>query len=208
MTPKTRRDQEREATRRKFLDAARELFVSEGFESTSMRKIAEKTGYSPTAIYSHFEDKEALLYELCDVDFRALRGSFERIARIADAVDRLRALGAAYIEFVLAHPNQYRLMFMTPHPKACPENSTIEHGNPDQDAYAFLKATVAEAMAAGRFRAEFDDADLVAQIVWSGVHGLAALHLTKGNDGWIEFRPLQSTAKHVIEVMIRGLIRE
>ena len=49
-----------------ILDAARELFATEGYEAVTMRRIADRIEYSPTAIYFHFKDKESLVRELCD----------------------------------------------------------------------------------------------------------------------------------------------
>src|SRR6185369_13375110 len=111
-----RRSRERADTRQRILDAAREMFVRRGYEATTMRAIAERIRYTPTAIYHHFRNKEALLIELTSQDFRALAQAFQRIRTVADPVERLRAIGEAYVEFGLAHPMHYRLMFMTPHP--------------------------------------------------------------------------------------------
>jgi AcrR family transcriptional regulator len=203
-----RRDRERQELRTRILDAARRLFVEQGYDAVTMRKIAEAIEYSPTAIYFHFHDKEALLRELCDTDFAALARQFQKIAKIADPVDRLRQIGRAYVAFAIDHPNHYRLMFMTPSPAAKKiEESRIARGNPEEDAYAFLKATVAEAIAAGRLRSEFQDADLVSQMVWAGTHGVVSLHIANGEDAWVEWRDARKTAHTLIEVMIRGIVR-
>ena len=152
-----RREREKQELRTRILDAARELFAEEGYDAVTMRRIAERIEYSPTAIYFHFRDKHALMQELCDEDFGALAGEFQKIAAITDPIDRLRRIGQAYVGFAMSHRNHYRLMFMTPHPEAMrPEDSRLTRGNPEEDAYAFLKATVAEAIAAGRLRPELD----------------------------------------------------
>jgi AcrR family transcriptional regulator len=209
MGPKDRRHRERDEMREMILDAARELFVALGVEAVSMRKIAQKIDYSTTVLYDYFADKEALLRAVCDADFRSLRGAFERIAQVPDPIDRLRELGRAYVEFAVAYPNHYRLMFMTvkSKPMLDPSQYEVERGNPDQDAYAFLRATVAEGLASGRFRDEFDDPDLLSQVVWSGVHGVVALHLVKANDPWLDWRPVETTAAAVVDVTLRGLLK-
>ncbi|HEY8369587.1 MAG TPA: helix-turn-helix domain-containing protein, partial [Thermodesulfobacteriota bacterium] len=56
-----RRERERAATRAKILDAARELFVSEGYDAVTMRRIADRIEYTAAALYRHFPDKRALL---------------------------------------------------------------------------------------------------------------------------------------------------
>jgi AcrR family transcriptional regulator len=208
MGSKDRRQREREEVRAKILDAARELFVTQGIEAVTMRKVAERIDYTATALYTHFEDKQTLLRELCDTDFLALRAAFARLARVADPIERLRRIGRAYVAFALEHPNHYKLLFMTAHPPLDPGQSGIERGNPEQDAYAFLRATVAQGLEVGRFRNELQDADLLAQVVWSGVHGIVALHLTKGRDPWLAWRPVKKTAEVVIETLIRGLVIE
>jgi AcrR family transcriptional regulator len=207
MKSATRRKQHQDELREKILDAARELFVEEGVEAVSMRKIAQKIGYSATTLYNYFEDKEALLHALCDADFGTLQESFKKVGRIADPIERMRKMGQAYITFALRYPSHYRLMFMTPRVHAESDDChDIERGNPDEDAYAFLRATVVEALAAGAFRDEYQDADLLSQIVWSGVHGVASLHLIMGDDEWVQWRPVEEVARVAVEVMIRGLV--
>ncbi|MEZ4417737.1 MAG: TetR/AcrR family transcriptional regulator [Gemmatimonadota bacterium] len=201
-----RRQREAAETRQRILDAARDLFVRDGYEATSMRAIADRIEYTPTAIYHHFQNKEALLNELCQQDFRALAAAFQRIGRVEDPVERLERIGAAYVDFALDHPMHYQLMFMTPrpgpdHPKG------IEKGDPSEDAYAFLLGTVREAMEQGRFREELTDAEEVAQVLWGMCHGLVSLRIAKAHDPWVEFRDMRETATHGRQALLRGLLR-
>ena len=204
MGPKERRVREREETRGKILDAARDLFVAEGYDAVTMRKIADRIEYSPTAIYFHFRDKEALLKELCQNDFLSLAQQFVAMQDIANPLEKMKATGRAYLKFGLDHPNHYRLMFMTPHPPVEPDN---ERGNPEEDAYAFLKAIVAQAIVERRFKREYNDVDLVTQTVWSGVHGVISLHIAKSNDTWVDWRPIEKRAQVMIDVLVDGLAR-
>ena len=205
---KERREREKAEIREKILEAARELFVSEGYEAVSMRKIAEKIEYSPTAIYLHFKDKEAVMRELCETDFYTLAQEFQEIARIADPVERLTALGMAYARFGLSHPNHYRLMFMTPHPHQHDEEQLIEKGNPEEDAYAFLKWALGDVLAAGRIRPGLDDIELLAQIFWAGMHGVISLQIAKCNDDWVDWRPDEERIRLMNETLLRGLISD
>lgn len=205
---KERREREKAEIREKILEAARDLFVNEGYEAVSMRKIADRIEYSPTAIYLHFKDKEAVLRELCDADFITLGRQFGRIAGITDPIERLRETGHAYAGFAVEFPNHYRLMFMTPHPELDPDDSAVEKGNPEEDAYAFLKMTVADCIAQGRLRPEMNDVDLVAQVMWAGVHGVVSLHIAKCSDRWIDWRPSDDRVTLMIDALIRGLVRE
>ncbi len=208
MTVASRRKGEKDALRQRILDAARGLFVKHSYEEVTLRMIAEAVEYTAPTILNHFGSKEGLIFAICDEDFRALRARFERIAKVADPVERLRKIGLAYVEFAMEHPNHYRFMFMTPHPMPDDADLSYEPGNPDEDAYAFLRATVAEAIEAGRLREDCDDPDLVAQVLWSGVHGLVSLHLTKADNPCLSFRPVKAAARLLVDTTIRGLVRE
>lgn len=210
MVTTTRREREKQDTRQRILDAARELFATEGYDAVTMRKIADRIEYTPTAIYFHFADKEALIRELCAMDFLALARSFQPIAQVGDPIERMKRIGAAYIEFALAHPNHYRLMFMTPSPigEADLDQYGVEKGNPAQDAYAFLRQAVVEAIAASRFRPGLEDPDLICQTLWAGVHGVAALHIALCNDPWVEWRPAERRTTVMLEALFHGLLRK
>jgi AcrR family transcriptional regulator len=209
MGVKERREREKSETRDKILDAARELFVTEGFEGVSMRKVAEKIEYSPTAIYVHFADKQELFRELCHQDYARLAEVFQSSAMSTDPVERLKQIGAIYIDFGTRYPNHYRFMFMTPHPAQEPDEADREMmGNPEMDAYAFLKWAVQQAIDAGCFREELTDAELISQTLWASVHGVIALHIAKGCDAWVDWRPLQDRAEMMPDVTLRGLIRQ
>ncbi len=204
-----RRERERSETREKILDAARQLFVSEGFDGVTMRKVAEKIEYSPTAIYVHFHDKEQLFLELCHSDFRRLAESFDQMAQIADPVERLRRIGYAYMEFGLENPNHYRMMFMTSHPQLPKDaEDRMGKGNPEEDAYAFLRQTVYEVLSTGTLRPELTDADLVAQTLWAGVHGVVSLQIAKCEDDWVPWRTFKQRAELVIESLLHGLLKQ
>jgi AcrR family transcriptional regulator len=199
-----RRTRARHETRQRILDAARELFVRDGYEATTMRGIAERIEYTPTAIYHHFPSKEALLTELCLQDFGALASAFQRIGKIDDPVERLIRSGAAYVEFALTHPMQYQLMFMTRRPPL-PELQK-GHGSPSEDAYAFLRECCRAAVASGQLRPELRDPDELAQIAWSSLHGLMSLYVVH-QDGSVEWRDPRGTAARMCDALVRGMLR-
>ncbi|MFN8574441.1 MAG: TetR/AcrR family transcriptional regulator [Gemmatimonadaceae bacterium] len=204
---RARRDREKAETRRLILEAARALFTEEGYSQTSMRRIADSIGYTATTIYHHFADKDALLNELCLVDFRALADALRKMGELPDPIERLRAMGVNYVRFALQHRQQFRFMFMVERPIVGPD--TI-HISPGEDGYAFLVANVTEAMEQGRFLPQYRDPDLLAQIFWSGVHGIATIHLTnpEGCDHpWCPLRPPEETSRAMCDVLLRGLLR-
>jgi AcrR family transcriptional regulator len=198
-----RRERQKAETRQAILDAARELFVTDGVEATTMRAIAAKIGYTPTAIYHHFRDKDALLVELCLTDFSSLGQAMFRIGRIDDPVERLRRMGMAYTDFALENESQYRFMFMT----------AVQHQHhlpgeklPDADAYGFLLATVTEGIERKCFRPELNDPVELAQMFWGGIHGVVSLWFTHCGDPHIILRDPRETVRTMCDAMIRGAV--
>jgi AcrR family transcriptional regulator len=205
-----RRAREKSETRDKILDAARELFITHGYEGVSMRKVAEKIEYSPTAIYMHFADKEDLFHQLCQEDFGRLAEVFQGAAMPSDPVARMQEIGRVYVEFGIRYPNHYKLMFMTPHPPAgeLDEQDHELKGNPESNAYAFLKYTVQQAIKMGVFRDEIADVDLISQTLWAAVHGVISLQIAKCHDSaWVEWRPMQERTAVMLDAILRGLLK-
>ncbi len=204
-----RRERERQETREKILNAARELFATRGIEATTVRAIAARIEYTPAAIYHHFRDKEDLLLNLVHADFRTLAQTFRQIGRIDDPMDRLVRIGETYARFATEFPHHYRLMFMTvtPAPEVEGEAHRTLRGNPEEDAYAFLRMTVVEAMEGGLLRKGLDDPDQVAQMVWATVHGVVSLAMAKSNDPWIEWRDPMETSRLAVSTILHGIRR-
>jgi AcrR family transcriptional regulator len=205
-SPLERREREKNELRTKILDAARELFVSEGYEAVTMRKVAERIEYSPTAIYLYFKDKDALIRDLCVHDFASFATLFAEAAAVEDPIERLRKAAAVYFAFAQHYPQQYRFMFMTPRPPVEPEGD--QAADPAQNAYVFLRATIEEAMARGRLRPEHTDAELVAQTIWAATHGVASLEIAHGCEkGWVAWRPIEDRIRMMVDLVLRAFSR-
>src|SRR5829696_9883196 len=114
MKPSERKERHRQDLTDKILAAARALLLSHGVAGLSMRNLAAKVGYSATAIYSYFADKNAVLRALLDADCEALRRAMDDAATEPDPIERLRRLGRAYVDFGFRNPDHYRVLMMTP----------------------------------------------------------------------------------------------
>ena len=171
--------------RAEILDAARELFVKEGYENVSMRRIAEKIEYSPTTIYLYFRDKAELLQSICEETFGALTRQFEEISKaVSDPVERLRMIGRTYIDFGLEHPNQYRLTFMMgPFQQHLGEVFQYE-GSLGQKCFEALRTTVAECVKQRKFRNV--GVDTASQSMWAAVHGVTSLLIAHPWFPWVD----------------------
>jgi AcrR family transcriptional regulator len=201
-----RRELEKAETRRLIIEAARTMFAREGYENTTMRGIADRIGYTATAIYHHFADKHALMLELCAIDFRALGAALTAIGGITDPVERIRQMGRNYVRFAVEHPEQFRFMFLTDRPSPRPED--LNKTDPGEHGYQFLKQAVQEAIAERRFRPEYKDPDLLAQILWAGVHGVATLHVNaRITEHKVALREPERATLTLCDAMMRGLLR-
>jgi AcrR family transcriptional regulator len=113
---KERQERDREAVGRAILDAARELFVSEGFQNVSIRKIAERIEYSPAAIYGYFPSKDDIFFALAEEGFRLLGNpaSLRDDPRLRDAsrLERIRAVFLRLYAFSREQPQYFALMFV------------------------------------------------------------------------------------------------
>jgi AcrR family transcriptional regulator len=201
MSVADRRQREKFALRQEILAAARQLFAKEGYESVSMRRIAQKIEYSPTTIYLYFRDKDELIRELCDETFSLLTKKIQKaVSGGGDPVEQVKRGIRAYVDFGLQHPNHYRTTFLTPHDCLDPK----EHGeSPGRGAFEFLLKGIAECVTAGRFRET--DVNAIGQALWSMVHGLTALQITHRDCfPWIERERLITLT---IDTAVAGLLR-
>ena len=98
--------------RQLILDAARRVFESEGLEGASLRAIAHEAGYTPAALYFHFDSREALYAELLSQSLEALKASVDRaVSKAGGPVDRLRQAALAFFRFYERSPRDLDLGF-------------------------------------------------------------------------------------------------
>src|SRR5436309_821555 len=91
-------------TRARILDAARSVFIEMGAEAVTMRRVAERVGVTPTALYRHFEHKDALLNTVIDAGFETFASYLYRSLQGQTPTERLERSGAAYLSFALEQP--------------------------------------------------------------------------------------------------------
>ncbi len=206
--PATRQIKEQARVKARILRAARALFVKHGYEAVSLRRIAGAIGYTAPALYTHFSSKEDLLLELCRAEFTTFSDGLTPLNAIADPVVRIYRFGEAYVHFAVRHPEAYRFMFMLPVPPVEPQPEDLaKFDNPEMDGYAAHREAIAQAMAAGDLRAGHTDPELVAQVLWSGVHGLASLHITHQNDPCVPWRSLASRLHTLLLATLSGFLK-
>jgi AcrR family transcriptional regulator len=194
-----RRAREKKELRQEILDAARDLFVHEGYENVSMRKIADKIEYSPTTIYLYFQDKADLLDCICEETMsRLVRKQLVHEQTIADPLERLQRGLRAYIEFGLKHPNHYKVTFMMLQPVA--ENANCRSREMGKKAFHHLRTTLALCVEQGLL--EVADIELSSQALWATIHGVTSLVIAHPKFPWADRERLIDT---VIENAIAGM---
>lgn len=167
-----RRDAQRGRLRELLLTVAEEHLLEKGYSGLSLREVAETTQYTPTTIYRHFRDREALIAAVLEKWFLL----FARVLEAADRPDaapgeRVVALGDAYLHFALAHPARYRVMFVDRADIGIlPDGTADLHGDP---AFGVL-IRVCEALCAAGEAGPYQPVQ-VAMMLWLGLHGTAAM---------------------------------
>ncbi len=169
----------KEDVRSLILNAAKKLFVEEGYQSASIRKIASEIGYSPTTIYLYYKDKSDIVYALHKEGFTILRMMFSSSIFIEDPFERLKVIGKIYLKFAKEYPDFYEVMFVMKEPMeyldATNETET-ECWEEGSQVFNLLVQTVEDCQAIGYFP-ETDSKQTALQ-AWSMVHGLCSLHIT------------------------------
>lgn len=189
--------------RDEILDAVGALLDETNDESAvSIRAIAERVGVSAPSIYRHFEDKDALLNAVCTDVFAQLQiGIAEAVAAAKDPLDALAEAARCYVDFGLAHPEHYRLVFMrqpTKHttvtrehliaglaPNAVAESDPVFGGDALAASQAFkgLYDLVADVLALIPKRKRPEEFATTTSL-WVSMHGLTSLRITKPDFMW------------------------
>ncbi|NSL51563.1 TetR/AcrR family transcriptional regulator [Calidifontibacillus erzurumensis] len=167
-----RKGDQKEQMRQLMLNAASELFIEQGYNAFSMRKLAEKIGYAPATLYLYFTDKDQLLFCVVDDAFTRFRNDLAQAAEsVSDPWERLGRIGDAYIRFGLTHPAYYQLMFMW----RVDYLLQARHGEeaPRMEAFQVLLDAVKYAQNLGAIKS--GEAQAYSDLLWATMHGIVAL---------------------------------
>lgn len=203
MGVRERRARHKENLRQEILDAARTLFVREGVESVSIRKIADRIEYAPGTIYLYFQDKAEILKTLCEETFAKLHQKMQAIKD--DRSDSLASLQRGlrtYVEFGLQNPNHYLVTFVLSGRFLYENGYQLTPGEPGWCCFDNLRGIVRKCIQEGLFR--LDDVEEASQVLWSGVHGITTLLITKPGFPFVEHTRL---VDRVVDVLIEGVRR-
>jgi AcrR family transcriptional regulator len=210
-SPRKRRG-EGHTRRDEILHAAKELFLREGYQATTIRRIADVVGVSAPALYLYFKDKDAILTALCDQTFGAMIELMDGLEQEPLApVARLRRCGAAYIRFALEHPREYWLTFMsgnTPQEIQKRGGHKAEVVDPNEPG---AQGAIAFARFMGIFR-EIEQSGLAlhyplettTELVWMSLHGLVAAIINNPEFPWTKRDAL---IEGMLDLVVRGAVK-
>jgi AcrR family transcriptional regulator len=189
--------------RQALVAAALRALTHQGAADLSLRAIGRELGVSPRAPYQHFENKEALLAAVAIEGFATFAAVVARHLAAAgpDPLARLRAVSESYVLFAVEQPAAFRVMYA---PYATVNESAPDLLRARRDAHQSSMAIIADGQAAGLLRA--GDPMEIALVLWSSMHGLAAL-LIEGQLGRHD-RPVQAAkvARLVSRLLLEGLL--
>ncbi len=203
MGVKEKRAKYKEEFRREILDAARELFINEGYEKFSMRRLAERIDYSATTIYLYFRKKDDLLFAICEEFFGRFSDQLNHIRAISqDPVETLRQALLYLMDFGLENPNQYKLIFFTKSVYGTREE-WVEQESMARNTYFVFREIVQDCINAGKF--QDIDVDVIVDTLSIASHGVMAKNIHCAN-----FSKERSdiVAHTLVDVILRGLQRQ
>lgn len=193
MTETTGRERRRHRMRGAILAEALSMMGDVGVEGVALRELARRLDYSPAALYRYFENREQIIAALAQ-ESMALLGRRLRAAANDRTADPLVAVGEAYLEFASAEPARFRLLFAE-----LPSTRNSPREPPPSDSpYRIVLEVASDAIAEGRIARELD-AEALAFILWSLVHGMAMLQSTHLREFDADFRREQRLAlEHLV----------
>lgn len=192
--------------RSEILTVAKQLFISEGYETVTTRQLAERVGLSQTGLYVYFRNKEEILAELRQSTFQRLAVRLNDIvATRARGTAMLKRLLAGYMEFALENADEYQLTFMVTHASLKHhEEKNLDRPVADQpvaiQTFLTFRDQLAKLIEGGVLRPA--DATVTAQTLWGALHGLATLLITLPSFPWADHRLLIDT---LVDTLVRGL---
>lgn len=199
MGVKERQERDREQVRRRIMDGARELFVSEGYRNVSIRKVADRIEYSPAALYSYFPSKDDLFFALAEEGFRLLHEFTIADDPPAGPLEAVRHGFLRYYQFSRIHPEYFELMFV---------DRTVPRIGRDWERFSFVHETIRRAtetiqraVDAGALHASID-AEVAFHILWAAVHGAAVAQIC---DRLAPDEDPDALARDTLETALAGL---
>lgn len=180
-----RKQKETEELRERVLDAAEDIFVKEGGQNVTMRRIASMVEYAPTVLYRLFTDKNDLMDHLIARGYGGVRRLYEEVLDRdhRDPLQTLSGILEVYTDYALAHPNHYLMWFETSNIRLEAGGLKMSHGRLEFVVFQPWIDAIKACSRAGLFP-ELDEQG-VFQVLWARLHGLISLRLKNPDYPWL-----------------------
>jgi AcrR family transcriptional regulator len=203
MGVREKRHRYKEEFRREILDSARELFIHDGYEKFSMRKLAEKIGYSPTTIYLYFKNRDALLFAVCEEVAEQFLSKLSHIRSVqSKPLEALRQAMLYLVEFAFDNPNQYKLFFLTRPDVYGTQEEFMKRESMARNSYFEFREIVQDCIKTGKLKRI--DIDVLTQVLATAPHGLIVMTLYRDSFPWADRKVLATT---LVDGVLRGFQR-
>jgi AcrR family transcriptional regulator len=160
--------------RDRILSCACELYLQDGLDGFSMRKLARVLGVTAPALYRHYESKERVLRDVVGEAYRTMIHYLHRALQGRTPEDRFRMAGQGFLDFALEHPRYYEVLFMGVELLSV-EAVRAEIAEQGCAVGQFWNDRVRETIDAGLL-AE-GDPEAIGMTLWAHAHGLVSLYL-------------------------------
>ncbi|MBD1430112.1 TetR/AcrR family transcriptional regulator [Sphingobacterium litopenaei] len=170
----TRREKEIQELRQMIIDQSWKIIQEEGWQSLSIRKIADAISYSVPVIYKHFENKEAIVEYFSKEGFSKLAEELK--VEEFDTIEKLRKIALAYWKFASQNTQYYRIMFGLGIP-AC---ETINSSEEMKNSSSLMLQAIDDVLT--QYSNQHVDRHLKLKTFWSMLHGFVAIDLLSNKE--------------------------
>ena len=162
-----RKQRDREARRAQIISAARRIAELEGWPSVTVRRLSDEISYSQPVLYGHFESREGILAAVAIEGFQEIGLALEKARKRAKPGKMVESVASAYLEFAASSPALYEVMF------------SLSLNIPFADAATPPELRFAFAQLLEMFQGQGSKPEVLSELFWGGLHGIADLTRTK-----------------------------
>jgi TetR/AcrR family transcriptional regulator len=180
-----RREEERERRRLEIIEAAERLYAEKGWDLLTMDQVARAARLSRTLVYVYFKDKDDLMLAIAGRGLEKLAGVFrEAVGTARTGLDKLEAIGRAYIAFGVAFPHYFdaQTRFQAGHKLGEDRPCENDCDEAIDKVHRVLVETLRLGIADGSIRPDVGDVEVVSVMMWAFSHGLVQIVTAKGED--------------------------
>ena len=201
------RDQKKAESRKRILEAARDVFFRDGFMSANLDEMAEKAGVAKGTLYRYFESKADLYVAVLTNNYEIFLEQMVEAGKQGETgAERVRSIARWYFDHWMNHPDYFQIFW------AVDNESVI--GELPKDVLEKISEfwernlnVIHDALVYGVERGEFVECDTweVATMLWSVADSLIESDNTRARRQ-IRRRPLEPLFMHAVDVILRGIL--